>query len=1038
MKANKIYSGLVALLMVAFAAQAFSQARVQVIHNSADAAAEYVDVWLNDILLIDDFKFRTASPFIDAPAGERFDITIQPANSTDTTNGLARFTYTLENNTTYILVANGIVVPTGYNPATPFNIHVYDMGRESAKLESNTDVLVFHGSTDAPVVDVVEVGIPAGTIINDLDYADFTGYLELPTNDYVLQIRDQSGTTTVAEYAAPLATLGLGSKAITVVASGFLNPAENSDGPAFGLWVATAEGGELLPLPVLPISTARVQVIHNSADIAAEFVDVWMNGELLVDNFQFRTATPFIDAPANSDLMVTIAPANSSDESEGIANFTFNLTGGSKYILVANGVVSPSGYSPLMPFNIFAYETARESAMMSGNTDLLVFHGSTDAPVVDIVETGLGIGTVIDNLAYGQFAGYLEVPTSEYIFEVRDASGRNTVATFEAPLASYGLQDEAISVLASGFLNPQENNDGPGFGLWVALPQGGNLIPLPMTTPADDPVARVQVIHNSADAAAEYVDVWLNDILLIDDFMFRTATPFIDAPANVDFDITIQPSNSTDTTNGLARFTYNLMENNTYVLVANGIVVPEGYNPATPFNIDVYPMGQEMAMMSGNTDVLVIHGSTDAPMVDVIEVAAGAGTIVDDLDYAEFAGYLELPTADYALQIRDMTGTTTVAEFAAPLATLGLDGAAIVVVASGFLSPADNNDGPAFGLWVALPAGGELIPLPVVPISTARVQVIHNSADAAAEYVDVWLNDILLIDDFMFRTATPFIDAPANVDFDITIQPSSSTDTTNGLARFTYNLMGGSKYILVANGIVVPDGYNPATPFDIYVYDMAREFATDNGNTDVLVFHGSTDAPIVDVVEVGVGAGTIVDNLAYSDFAGYLELPTNDYYLEIRDESGTVTVGSYSAPLATFGLDGQSISVIASGFLTPENNNDGPVFGLFVALPSGGALIELGPLTGVTEAPAADEFQANLFPNPARDVMNLQFDLPSQEDVQVQIYNMSGALVMSKQYSASQSGSQQTVSISDLPNGLYMVKMQAGNAQAVTKLSKIN
>jgi hypothetical protein len=550
--------------------------------------------------------------------------------------------------------------------------------------------------------------------------------------------------------------------------------------------------------------------------------------------------------------------------------------------------------------------------------------------------------------------------------------------------------------------------------------------------------ARVQVIHNSADAAAEYVDVWLNDILLIDNFQFRTATPFIDAPANVDFDITIQPANSTDTTNGLARFTYNLMAGSTYILVANGIVLPEGYNPPTPFDIYVYDMGREMAMMAGNTDVLVFHGSTDAPIVDVVEVGVGAGTIVNDLAYDDFAGYIELPTADYALQVRDITGTTTVAEFAAPLATLGLNDSALTIVASGFLDPSMNNDGPAFGLYVALPSGGELIALPSVPISTARVQVIHNSADAAAETVDVWLNDVLLVDDFMFRTATPFIDAPANVDFDITIQPASSTDTTNGLARFTYNLMGGSKYILVANGIVIPDGYDPATPFNIYVYDMGREFATSSDNTDVLVFHGSTDAPIVDVVEVGVGAGTIVDNLAYSDFAGYLELPTADYYLEIRDETGTVTVASYSAPLATFGLDGQSIALIASGFLNPQNNNGGPAFGLFVALTTGGELIELGPTTSVTETPAVDEFQANIFPNPSRDVMNLQFNLPVADDVQVQIFNMSGALVKSQQFSANQAGSQNQVNISDLPGGIYMVRLQAGESQYVTKLNKIN
>ena len=60
---------LLAVMFLLIGSTAYSQARVQVIHNSADAAAAVVDVWLNDQLLLDNFAFRTASPFIDAPAG---------------------------------------------------------------------------------------------------------------------------------------------------------------------------------------------------------------------------------------------------------------------------------------------------------------------------------------------------------------------------------------------------------------------------------------------------------------------------------------------------------------------------------------------------------------------------------------------------------------------------------------------------------------------------------------------------------------------------------------------------------------------------------------------------------------------------------------------------------------------------------------------------------------------------------------------------------------------------------------------------------
>ena len=524
------------------------------------------------------------------------------------------------------------------------------------------------------------------------------------------------------------------------------------------------------------------------------------------------------------------------------------------------------------------------------------------------------------------------------------------------------------------------------------MPTGGELIALPVY----EPTARVQVIHNSADMAAETVDVWLDNTLLLDDFMFRTASPFVDAPAGVEFTIAIQGPDSESPENPIWSQNYTLEDGETYVLVANGIVSPDGYDPATPFDIYVNGMGREEASMSGNTDVLVFHGSTDAPTVDVVEIGAGAGTIVDDLMYGDFQGYLELPTADYVLDIRDETGMNSVVAYSAPLATLGLEDAALVTVASGFLNPDNNSDGPAFGLWVALPTGGELIALPVYE-PTARVQVIHNSADMAAETVDVWLDNTLLLDDFMFRTASPFVDAPAGVEFTIAIQGPDSESPENPIWSQNYTLEDGETYVLVANGIVSPDGYDPATPFDIYVNGMGREEASMSGNTDVLVFHGSTDAPTVDVVETGVGAGTIVDDIMYGDFQGYLELPTNDYQLTIKDETGAVTVAVFEAPLSSLGLDGAALVTVASGFLFPNNNSNGPAFGLWVALPAGGDLVELPVVTSVRENIILDE-SVMVYPNPSTDKINLNFSLSEDSDVNIYVFDMTGSIVKSTSY----------------------------------------
>jgi hypothetical protein len=293
-----------------------------------------------------------------------------------------------------------------------------------------------------------------------------------------------------------------------------------------------------------------------------------------------------------------------------------------------------------------------------------------------------------------------------------------------------------------------------------------------------------------------------------------------------------------------------------------------------------------------------------------------------------------------------------------------------------------------------------------------------------------------LIADFAFRTATPFIDAPAGEEFTIAIQAPGSSSPANPIWSQNYILAGGEKYVLIANGLVDTENYQPFQGFDIYVYALGRENATSSVNTDVLVFHGSTDAPVVDVVEVGVGAGTIVDNLGYGEFAGYLGLPTEDYTLDIRDETGAVTVASYAAPLATLGLDGQALVVVASGFLNPANNNNGASFGLYVALTGGGDLVALPIVTSVAEVRA--NANVNIFPNPVTSQLNLQMNLEQSVPVSVEIFNLLGAKVYERNFGAIAAGNfSNTINVSELPEGIYLMRINAGNFPLTHKMKVI-
>ena len=459
-------------LILASSTTVNAQARVQIIHNSPDAATQTVDTWAGNALLLDDFEFRTASPFVNVPAGT-IQIGIAPPSSTMASQSLAFFPLTVANGETYIAIANGILNSAGYAPAPSVSVDVFALGQEEATTMGNTDVLVFHGSTDAPAVDV---STPGGMtpLVDDAGYGNYAGYLNLPTADYVLNVTDASGMTVVRSYEAPLSSLGLGDSALVVVASGFLDPSMNSNGEEFGLWVALPEGGDLIELPK---AEARIQVIHNSADALAATVDVYLNGALLIDDFDFRTASSFIDIDAEVENTIDIAPANSTGVGQSVATVPVTLSTGETYVAIANGILSATGYSPAPAFSLDVYNMGQETSNMAGNTDVLVFHGSTDAPTVDINEATAG--NLVDNASYGDFAGYLELMTNDYIIEVRDQAGTAILFSYSAPLASLSLTNSAIVVLASGFVDPSVNSNGAGFGLWAAVPTGGALVELP-------------------------------------------------------------------------------------------------------------------------------------------------------------------------------------------------------------------------------------------------------------------------------------------------------------------------------------------------------------------------------------------------------------------------------------------------------------------------------------------------------------------------------------------------------------------------------
>jgi len=549
--------------------------------------------------------------------------------------------------------------------------------------------------------------------------------------------------------------------------------------------------------------------------------------------------------------------------------------------------------------------------------------------------------------------------------------------------------------------------------------------------------ARLQVIHNAADPGAVSVDIYLNGTLLLDNFGFREATPYIDAPAGTPINIGVAGPNSSSASDTLKNFTLTLTENETYVAVANGVLDPNSFasNPdsrSTAFTLFIKAMARENGT-SSDVDFFVVHGSSDAPTVDVL--ARRVATLVDDAAYGDITSYVTVPAASYILDVTPGSDNSTiVASFEADLS--GLGGGAAVVFASGFLDPSTNQDGEAFGIFAALP-NGDVVAFPSVQL--ARLQVIHNAADVNAAAVDIYLNGTLLLNDFGFRDATPFIDAPAGSEINIGVAPGNSASADDTLKNFSATLGNGDTYVAIANGVLDPGSYaaNPdgrSTAFTLFIKAMARETGNST-DVDFFVLHGATDAPAVDVIARGVA--TLVDDAAYSDITGYINVPPAAYVLDLTLADGTTLVQSYVADLSTLG--GGAATVFASGFLDPSSNQNGEAFGLFFALADGTVGEFPVGTTSVEEISSVtpnDYILTQNYPNPFNPSTNINFAIPNSDFVTLKIYNILGSEVATLVNETLEAGSYIfNFDASNLASGIYLYELRAGNFSEIKKMN---
>ncbi len=309
-------------------------------------------------------------------------------------------------------------------------------------------------------------------------------------------------------------------------------------------------------------------------------------------------------------------------------------------------------------------------------------------------------------------------------------------------------------------------------------------------------------------------------------------------------------------------------------------------------------------------------------------------------------------------------------------------------------------------------------------LSSALVQVIHNAADPELLTVDVYLSDILWANDVQFRQATEFETVLADFPTKIDIAPGSSTSSADAVYTTTITLAPGTKNIIMATGVLDVEDFaeNPEKKdiaFNLKVFNAAKDISTDPSTVEVNFWHGVTDAPVLNVV-TGLG-DTLVKSIGYNLNANYDVLSPGIYDIYLTSTyNKDDTLGAFAADLSDYA--GDAILIFASGFLNPLQNNDGPAFALYAALPNG-EVVALSTIVAGVKASATPFQKLLAYPVPSTDQLTLEIENDTPGMVDVELVNMYGTVVEPSSVYLTSGKNLVNLDLSNVANGQYLVKI---------------
>lgn len=514
-----------------------------------------------------------------------------------------------------------------------------------------------------------------------------------------------------------------------------------------------------------------------------------------------------------------------------------------------------------------------------------------------------------------------------------------------------------------------------------------------------------QFIHASADTSLEAVDIWVNNQKVADNLAFLFATAEITLPAGESVTISISDSASMDTANAILQLTDSFAVGEERQFILRGLSTAAPYSNFQALELLMLDAFQNGGNIPDNTAVRWVNANTDGGNMAVSEIKLGLGGLLTNFNYNALAQAAVYTTSNYRLRFQNNNGIQN--EFEFDLSAKNLYNKAITCVFAGFNNPAINAGGSPLRL-VGFDSTGQRY---FFPTSVARVQFIHNSADPANEQIDVYRSDNRVLDNLIFRGASGYLNVPSGVNWNLDLVAGSDSTNNSPLYSMSRSFVAEQSYVAIVAGNSGA-GFPQEEPLRLEIESSRRQALISN-TTDVLFFNGSTDFEEANIFESSALSDNIFENISFSSFSAYSSLPYTSYRLDLMNATDNSLFATYDFILSLYALEGESITLMTSGFEDTLNNDGDAPLGLWFARSSSGLMTELPKAVGIHDA-MKNERSVSVFPNPASDMLHIQ---TNDKVVHAKLITMRGEVA----WQGKPSSEDFSVDVNQISKGLYLL-----------------